>query len=74
MPTDSDETGIDAERAWKLLIGGEWVDPAAGTYPVIDPNDGTVVGQAPEAIRGPGRRRGPGGPRRLTGMAGPESR
>ncbi len=49
MACDRDDIGIDAERAWKLLIGGEWVDPAAGTYPVIDPNDGAVVGHAPEA-------------------------
>ena len=49
MHNSSDGTGFDTDRAWKLLIGGEWVDPAAGTYPVIDPNDGTVVGHAPEA-------------------------
>ena len=49
MHNGSDDSGIDADRAWKLLIGGEWVDPDAGTYPVIDPNDGTVVGHAPEA-------------------------
>ena len=49
MPRSIDETGIDAERAWRLLIGGEWVDPAGGTYPIIDPNDGTVVGHAPES-------------------------
>ena len=49
MPHDIDDIGIDADRAWKLLIGGEWVGPDAGTYPVIDPNDGTVVGHAPEA-------------------------
>ena len=49
MPHDGDDTGLDTERAWKLLIGGEWIDPAAGTYPVVDPNDGTVVGHAPEA-------------------------
>ena len=52
MPRNIDETGIDADRAWKLLIGGEWVGPDAGTYPVIDPNDGTVVGHAPEATAG----------------------
>ena len=49
MPHNSDDTGLDAGRDWKLLIGGEWVDPAGGTYSVIDPNDGTVVGYAPEA-------------------------
>ena len=52
MPNDRDRTAIDTERAWRLLIGGEWVDPGAGTYPVVDPNDGTVVGHAPEATAG----------------------
>ena len=49
MPHEINDTGLDADRAWKLLIGGEWVEPDGGTYPVIDPNDGTVVGHAPEA-------------------------
>ena len=49
MHNSSDEKAINAERDWKLLVGGEWIEPAAGTYPVIDPNDGTVVGHAPEA-------------------------
>ena len=49
MPHENDNAAIDAERAWKLLIGGEWVEPAGGTYPVVDPNDGSVVGHAPEA-------------------------
>ena len=52
MPNDIGDTGIDTERAWKLLIGGEWVEPAGGTYPIVDPNDGTVVGHAPEATAG----------------------
>ena len=52
MHNSSDVAGIDTDRAWKLLIGGEWVEPDAGTYPVIDPNDGTVVGHAPEATAG----------------------
>ena len=52
MPHDIDDIGIDAGRAWKLLIGGEWVGAEGGTYPVIDPNDGTVVGHAPEATAG----------------------
>ena len=49
MPTGQDDHSIDVERPWKLLIDGEWVEPAGGTYPVVDPNDGTVVGHAPEA-------------------------
>ena len=51
MPIDNDNgnAAIDTDRAWKLLIGGEWVSPDSGTYPVIDPNDGTLVGHAPEA-------------------------
>ena len=52
MHNSSDGTGFDTARTWKLLIGGEWVEPGAGTYPVIDPNDGTVVGHAPEATAG----------------------
>ncbi|MCX5198525.1 aldehyde dehydrogenase family protein [Streptomyces sp. NBC_00249] len=35
----------------KLYIGGEWVEPAAGHYEVVDPSDESVVGLAPEASR-----------------------
>ncbi|GAA4094631.1 aldehyde dehydrogenase family protein [Streptomyces hundungensis] len=35
----------------KLFIGGEWVAPAGGHYPVLDPATGDVVGPAPEASR-----------------------
>ncbi|MFD3512011.1 aldehyde dehydrogenase family protein [Streptomyces sp. NPDC058657] len=35
----------------KLLIGGEWVEPAGGHYEVIDPATEEVVGLAPEASR-----------------------
>lgn len=42
-------TTIDVDREWKLLIDGEWVEPGAGSYPIIDPNDSAVVGYAPEA-------------------------
>ncbi len=31
------------------MIGGEWVEPEGGTYPIVDPNDGAVVGHAPDA-------------------------
>ena len=30
-------SAIDVDKNWQLLINGEWVDPAAGTYDVIDP-------------------------------------
>ena len=40
---------IDVERKWRLLIGGSWVEGAGGTYPIINPNDGSLVGNAPEA-------------------------
>ena len=36
----------------QLLIGGEWVDGADGTYPVINPATEAVVGAAPEASAG----------------------
>ena len=42
-------SAIDVDKNWKLLINGEWVDPAAGTYDVIDPATTKVVGRAPEA-------------------------
>ncbi len=38
-------------REQKLLIGGEWVEPAAGHYEVINPATEEVVGLAPEASR-----------------------
>ncbi|MDG2027157.1 MAG: aldehyde dehydrogenase family protein [Acidimicrobiales bacterium] len=40
---------IDVDKNWQLLINGEWVDPAAGTYEIIDPATTKVVGNAPEA-------------------------
>ena len=40
---------IDVDRKWKLLINGEWVDPGAGTYEIIDPATTKTVGHAPEA-------------------------
>ena len=42
-------TGIDPDRDWKLFIGGEWVEPAGGSYEIVDPNTMDVVGRAPEA-------------------------
>ena len=38
-----------AAKTWRLLIGGEWVDGAGGTYEVINPATEGVVGRAPEA-------------------------
>ena len=42
-------TAIDVDREWKLLIGGEWVEAAGGSYEIVDPNTTSVVGHAPEA-------------------------
>jgi acyl-CoA reductase-like NAD-dependent aldehyde dehydrogenase len=42
-------TAIDVDRSWRLLIDGEWVEPAGGRYEIIDPNTTTTVGYAPEA-------------------------
>ncbi len=40
---------INVDEEWKLLIGGEWVEPAGGTYDIINPNTTELVGHAPEA-------------------------
>ena len=40
---------IDVDKNWRLLINGDWVDPGAGTYEIVDPNTTEVVGRAPEA-------------------------
>ncbi len=45
-------SAIDVDKNWQLLINGEWVDPGAGTYDIIDPNTTKVVGHAPEATVG----------------------
>lgn len=34
---------------YRLLIGGEWVDPGDGTYPIVNPATEEVVGHAPNA-------------------------
>jgi acyl-CoA reductase-like NAD-dependent aldehyde dehydrogenase len=39
-------------KNYRLLIGGEWVDGANGTSPVINPADESVVAEAPEASVG----------------------
>jgi len=33
----------------RLLVGGEWVPGGAGGYDIVNPADGSVVGEAPEA-------------------------
>ncbi len=43
------KVGDVAERPWKLLIGGELVDGAAGTSPIVNPATEEVVAEAPEA-------------------------
>lgn len=40
---------IKVDEEWKLLIGGEWVEPGGGTYDIINPNTTELVGHAPEA-------------------------
>lgn len=37
-----------SDKTYKMLIGGEWVDGANGSYPIINPATETVVGHAPE--------------------------
>ena len=37
------------ERTWKVLIGGELVDGAKGTYSIVNPATEGVVAEAPEA-------------------------
>ncbi|MEY4165354.1 MAG: hypothetical protein RL419_1196 [Actinomycetota bacterium] len=37
-----------SDKTYKMLIGGEWIDGADGTYPIINPATETVVGHAPE--------------------------
>ncbi|MGP3637152.1 aldehyde dehydrogenase family protein, partial [Streptomyces sp. 24-1644] len=39
------------ERARRLFVGGEWVEPADGFYEVINPATEDVVGLAPESSR-----------------------
>jgi acyl-CoA reductase-like NAD-dependent aldehyde dehydrogenase len=36
-------------KQYRLLIGGEWVEGANGTYPIMNPATEEVVGEAPEA-------------------------
>ena len=36
-------------KTYRLLIGGEWVEGAAGAVPIVNPADESIVGHAPEA-------------------------
>ena len=38
-----------ASRSGRLLVGGEWVEGAGGTYEVINPSTESVVGHAPQS-------------------------
>nr|MCQ3812361.1 aldehyde dehydrogenase family protein [Acidimicrobiia bacterium] len=40
---------LNTDEEYRLLIGGEWVAPGAGTYEIVDPNTARVIGHAPEA-------------------------
>jgi len=42
---------VTSERTFRLYIDGEWVEPAAGHYAVINPATEDVVAEAPEASR-----------------------
>ena len=42
---------MTSERTFRLYIDGEWVEPAAGHYAVINPATEDVVAEAPEASR-----------------------
>ncbi len=40
---------LNVDDEYRLLIGGDWVTPEAGTYEIVDPNTTQVIGHAPEA-------------------------
>jgi acyl-CoA reductase-like NAD-dependent aldehyde dehydrogenase len=42
---------VSEDSAYRLYIGGEWVEPDGGYYDVINPATEEVVGRAPEASR-----------------------
>ncbi len=37
------------DQSYRLFINGEWIEPASGSYSVINPATEQVVGEAPEA-------------------------
>ena len=49
--TLANETAAPVRHADRFFIGGEWVEPANGGYPVINPATEDVVAEAPEASR-----------------------
>jgi acyl-CoA reductase-like NAD-dependent aldehyde dehydrogenase len=40
---------LQGDDTYRLLVGGEWVTGANGTYPIVNPATEEVVGEAPEA-------------------------
>ena len=36
-------------KHYRMLVGGEWVDGAAGSRPIINPANGETIGEAPQA-------------------------
>ena len=66
----------DWQKQYQLLIGGEWVDGATGTSPIVNPATEEVVGEAPEASVAAGagsRPRRPGGVPGVVGAHPPPS-
>src|SRR5947209_18443121 len=43
-------TQLPTDRAYRLLIDGEWVD-APATYDIVNPANEEIVGRAPEATK-----------------------
>ena len=37
------------DQTYRLFIDGEWIEPAAGAYPIVNPATEQVIGRAPEA-------------------------
>lgn len=40
---------MSEDTPYRLLIGGEWVEPGNGTYPIVNPATEELVGNAPNA-------------------------
>jgi len=43
------DAAIDPDYDYNLLIGGDWVPPGGGTYPIVNPATEAIVGRAPNA-------------------------
>ena len=37
------------DQTYRLFIDGEWIEPAAGAYPIVNPATEQIIGRAPEA-------------------------